>query len=247
MIGVFDSGIGGLSALLPLEALLPKADILYYADTASLPLGEKSDEEIRARTLRALCFFAQAGVDGVLLACGTASSLLTEECKESFAFPMMDIISPTEAAIKSMPKRARVLLLGTPAAIRSGVFASALARRGSTVFSLPCPRFVRLAEGGAPYSARVIRKTLAPACALAPDAVVLGCTHFPFLKEEIAATLKSTRLIDAAACAAAAAASRFDGEGKGEIRFFTTGDPQPFEKRASRVLRRAVKAQRITP
>lgn len=247
MIGVFDSGIGGLSALAPLEALLPRADVLYYADTAFLPLGEKSDAQILARLSRAFAFFEREGVNGVLLACGTASSLLTKKCKESFAFPVVNIISPTRAVAKSLPKGTRVLLLGTPATIRSGVFASALARQESTVFSLPCPRFVCLAERGTPHASRVIRKTLAPALALAPDAVVLGCTHFPFLKEEIAAFFGNARLIDPAACAAAAAASQFDGNGGGERRFFTTGEPLPFAKRASCILRREIKAERITP
>ena len=71
MIGVFDSGVGGLSAFLPLRSLLPSADLLYYADTAALPLGEKSDGEILARVRRALGFFERMGVSGVLLACGT--------------------------------------------------------------------------------------------------------------------------------------------------------------------------------
>lgn len=246
MIGVFDSGVGGLSALLPLKELLPNADILYYADTAALPLGEKSDEEIRARIACALRFFERAGVDGVLLACGTASSLITKECKESFAFDIIDIISPTEAVIKSLCGDARVLLLATPAAVRSSVFASALARRKNTVFSLACPRFVRLAEKGTPAPPRAVRRTLTHAVSLAPDAIVLGCTHFSHLKSEISRALPGVRLIDAAACAAAGAAARLLGEGKGEVQFLVTGDPFAFARKASAILRHPVTAKKIT-
>ena len=247
MIGIFDSGVGGLSALMPLRTLLPNADLVYYADTAALPLGEKSDREIRDRLTRALRFFDHTGVDGVLLACGTASSLLTKECKESFAFPIIDIISPTKAVIKSLGRDARVLLLATPAAVRSSRFASALVRKESTVFSLACPRFVTLAERGAPVSARAVYRTLAPTLALKPDAVVLGCTHFSHLKREIADALPEAKIIDAAACAAAGAAARMSGAGRGEERFFVTGDPVRFAKRASLLLRRPVTAEKITP
>ena len=247
MIGVFDSGVGGLSALAPLERLLPKADLWYYADTAALPLGTKSDEEIRERIMRALCFFEAMGAEGVLLACGTASSLLTKECKQRFAFQIVDILSPTAMTAGSLPRDARVLLLATPAAVRAGVFSAALARKKATVFSLPCPRFVRLAELGAPIPSRAVRRTLAPARFLQPTAVVLGCTHFSLLKEEISAHLPHTRVIDAAACGAAAAAARFGGGGCGERRFLVTGDPQRFARRASVILHRHIHAEHITP
>ncbi len=246
MIGVFDSGVGGLSALIPLEGLMPRADLLYYADTAALPLGMKSDEEILDRLSLALRFFERAGVSGVLLACGTASSLLTKECKEKFSFPIIDIISPAAVAAKGLPKHSRVLLLATPAAIRAGAFASALARKNQPLFSLPCPRLVRLAERGkaSPFA---MRRALGIAPRMKSDAVVLGCTHFSHLKAEISRLLPSARLIDAAHCAAAAAAARFDHEGKGIRRFLVTGDPYRFEKRASAILRRPVKAEKITP
>lgn len=246
MIGVFDSGVGGLSALMPLQKLCPHADILYYADTASLPLGMKSDEEILARLTLALRFFENAGVSGVLLACGTASSLLTKECKESFAFPIIDIIVPAATAVKSLPKTSKVLLLATPAAIKAERFSSALVRKGQTLFSLPCPRLVPLAEKGkAPISA--VRRAVLPALRLNPDAIVLGCTHFSHLKGELSTLMPKARLIDAAYCAAAATASRLENIGEGRCRFLTTGNPVRFEKRASLLLSRPVQAEKITP
>ena len=245
MIGVFDSGVGGLSALSPLISLLPRADILYYADTAALPLGVKSEEEILERLLLALRFFEQMGVSGVLLACGTASSLYREKCKETFPFRVIDVISPTAVAVKSLAKHARVLLLATPAAVRSGAFASAIVRREDTLFSIPAPRLVRLAEKGKP-SALAVERAIGIAPCLAPDAVVLGCTHFSHLKRELATLMPRARLIDAALCAAAAAASRFENEGGGRCRFLVTGNPDRFEARATRILNRPVVAEKLT-
>ena len=246
MIGVFDSGIGGLSALAPLTRLMPSADILYYADTAALPLGVKRDEEILERLLLALRFFEKAAVSGVLLACGTASGIYKEKCKEPFTFHIIDVISPTATAVRSLPKRDRVLLLATPAAVRSGIFASALARRDTTLFSIPCPRLVRLSEKGNASPARVER-AMGTAPLLHPDAVVLGCTHFSHLKPAISTLLPRARLIDAATCAAAAAASRFENAGKGTCRFLVTGDPTRFEARAEEILARPVRAEKIKP
>ena len=244
MIGVFDSGLGGLSALLPLLKLAPHADVLYYADTAALPLGEKSDAEIRARLHRALGFFAAEGVSGVLLACGTASSLLTDKCKESFTFPIIDILSPTASAIRALPKDASVLFLGTPASVRAARFPSALARGASPVFSLPCPSLVRAAESGKPCR-KAIAHALAPAKALSPQAVVLGCTHFSLLAREIAAHFPSARMLDAASLGAAATAARVPTDGEGTLRFVTTDAPDRFSLCASRVLSRPVRAELI--
>ena len=246
MIGVFDSGVGGLAALVPLTRILPRADILYYADTAALPLGTKSDEEILERLLIALRFFERVGVSGVLLACGTASGLYREKCKELFPFHVIDVISPAATAARSLPKNDRILLLATPAAVRSGSFASTLARRDTTLFSVPCPRLVRLSEKGNATPPRVL-SALGAAPLLHPDAIVLGCTHFSHLKKAISSLFPRVRLIDAATCAAAAAASRFENAGRGECRFFVTGDPARFEARAERILNRPVSAEKIKP
>ena len=246
MIGVFDSGVGGLSALSPLAHLLPRADILYYADTAALPLGVKSEEEILERLLLALRFFEQAGVSGVLLACGTASSLLTQKCKASFAFPIVDIIAPTASALRALPKDTRTLFLGTPAAVRAARFPSLLARGAAPIFSLPCPALVSLAESGRASYRRVAR-VLSPARDLSPRAVVLGCTHFSLLSAEIAAVFPAAHIFDAAALGAAAAASRLSPSGEGTLRFRTTGDPAHFNERASRILSRTVRAEKLLP
>lgn len=247
MIGVFDSGVGGLSSLIPLKKLLPAADILYLADTAALPLGEKSDEEIRARIALALAFFDGEGADAVLLACGTASSLVTDECKAEFAFPIYDIIAPTASAARCLSKDARILLLSTPAAARAGRFAAAFARGSHPVYTLACPAFVHMAEGRIPKAPHRIERVLAPLFPLSPDVLVLGCTHFSLLKEEIALCYPEARIFDPAYCGAAAVAAHRKHADKeaGQVHFFTTGDPRPFAASASRILGHSITATKI--
>lgn len=250
MIGIFDSGVGGLSALAPLRRMMPNADLLYLADTAALPLGEKSDGEISSRVGRALALFRSKSVSAVLLACGTASSLITEECKARFPFPIFDIIKPTASTARSLPPSATTVLLSTEAAARAGAFASALSRRHLPVFTLACPAFVRMAESGKRPSRRAIRRILSPVLPLAPSGVILGCTHFSLLQSEIAAALPHARIFDAAALGAVALSAHLYGTkestGSGTTEFLVTGDPRRFQKAAARVLRRPVRAKQIS-
>lgn len=250
MIGLFDSGLGGLSALRPLRELLPEADLVYLADTEALPLGERSDEEIVGRVLRALGFLCALGADAVLLACGTASSIFPQKCKERFAFPVFDIIHPVAAAVKQIPRDTPVVLLSTEAAARSGRFAAALARGATPVLSLACPALVTLAEGKRIPSDDALARAVAPILPLCPDAVVLGCTHFSLLAPALSRLLPRTRFFDAAACGAVALAAdareKQAARGKGTLRFFATGDSRSFARGAARVLQRSVTAERIT-
>lgn len=249
MIGVFDSGLGGLAALAPLQGLLPTKDIYYLADTAALPLGEKSDAVIRARIHAALTFFEEKGAEAVLLACGTAGSLITRECKEEFTFPIFDIIQPTAEALKSSGCGARVAVLCTEAAARAGAFAAALARRDAPVFSLACPALVRIAEGDIIGRKRAVTRTLAPLFSVRPTAIVLGCTHFSLLQPVIAAHFPSAYILDAAACAASATAAYVMAhaakEEAGRTLFFTTGAPAPFSGKASRILGYSTHAEHL--
>lgn len=237
MIGVFDSGAGGLCALKELSRLRPASAFLYYADTAALPFGEKSPAFIRERIRRALSFFKEQGADAVLFACGTASSYLTGECKQSFTFPIFDILTPAAQAASGF---ARVGLIATKATVARAHFAAALAASGGrTVFSLACPTLVPLAEEGGRRGRREVRRALSPLVPAAPDALVLGCTHFSLLQAPIARALPRAVLIDAAAHAAKAVADALPGKEEAPLcRFAVTGRPEDFYRTACRVLGR---------
>lgn len=241
MIGVFDSGVGGLCALSHLCRLLPHTDILYYADTAHLPFGCREASEICAYTRRALAFFRTAQVDAVLVACGTAGSLALEKCKEDFTFPLFDVITPAAHAACEASHSKRIAVAATAATVKSGAFTravQAIAPRAE-VLSLACPAFVPLAEEGASAGEQffAVQKALSPIRDWQADTLILGCTHFPLLRGTIEALFPHLTIIDAAkegARALAAAVSVPEEEGR--VRFFVTEGASRFRERASFVL-----------
>lgn len=127
MIGVFDSGVGGLSSLLCLQELLPRADLVYYADEAHLPYGEKSADEICRLTEAACARLVREGATAILAACGTASSVALPYLKERFSVPIFGIAAPTAQAVAAVKTAGDILILATEASIRAGVFAREIA------------------------------------------------------------------------------------------------------------------------
>lgn len=240
MIGVFDSGVGGLSALLPLCKRMPWQSFWYYADTAALPLGEKTPRAVLARIKKALAFFEEKGAEAVLFACGTASSCLTSRLRAAVSFPIYDIISPVCARMKQGGRKKTTVLLGTSYTVKNGTFACALAR-SQPLFSLACPDFVPMAEGILPRTRERFVKTLSPLFPIHPHRIVLGCTHFSWLKKEIARTMPRATLIDAAACAAEAVARGAPHWAKAPcastpyMRFAVTKDQYGFYKRCRQI------------
>ena len=237
MIGVFDSGLGGLSAFLSLSRALPHTDLVYYADTAHLPLGEKSDGEIRSLVLDGVDFLARKGASHVLLACGTASAIALQKCKETFAFPVYGIIKAGCVAAARASQTGRVAVIATPATVASHAYASGIRalRPDAVVTELACPALVAAAET---RDVSCVRRALAPLQDLAADTLVLGCTHFPLLRQTIEALFPATDLIDPAALAANDTIRLHEKETcreKGTRALFTTGDPLLFTRRAEAV------------
>lgn len=182
-IGVFDSGIGGLTVVAALRRRLPGEAILYLGDTARLPYGTKSPETVTGYTRNNLAFLHQRGVKAVVVACNTASAL---------ALPHLRLLEPTWGVIEpgahqaAAVSRGRVGVIATEATVRSGAYAAALTglRPELEVRSQPCPLLVPLVEEGwhdDPLTAEVARRYLAPLLAAGIDTLVLGCTHYPLL------------------------------------------------------------------
>ncbi|MBO5653134.1 MAG: glutamate racemase [Clostridia bacterium] len=234
MIGVFDSGVGGLSAFLALARALPETDLAYYADSAHLPLGERSAEEIRALVLTGVCALEAMGATRVLLACGTASAVALSKCKETFTFPVYGILEAGCKAAAEASKNGRIAVIATPATIRShayGVGIRAL-RPEALVTELACPALVAAAETG---DLSAVKAALSPLSGVQADTLILGCTHFPLLREAIGREIPTARLIDPAALTADHLVSLCREDPKketGQRALFTTGDPLSFAKRA---------------
>ena len=245
MICVYDSGVGGLSTLAALRTLAPWADVLYLGDTARVPYGTRGTAAICRFAEAAIAYLGARAPRAVLCACGTVSTVYLPISRD-FGFPVFGVADAAiDAAIGRAPS-GRIAVLGTAATVRSGYFAAhILARRPDCIVrSVACPIFVALAECGMsdaedPIPALAARRLLAPLTDFDPEALILGCTHFPWLAPHIARALPRAQLVD---CGAAAVCSMLPllaaEEGGGRVEYLVTDDPRGFAETAERMLGR---------
>lgn len=192
-VGVFDSGLGGLSAVRELIKLLPQQKIIYLGDTARVPYGTRSEKSILRYTSQAIRFFQQKQVRMILIACGTVSSVALESLKQESRVPMIGIIEPTVKQALALTRNRKIGIIATPATIRSGAFHRALTAAGGPlqIWEKACPMFVPLVENGYidrddPVAALLIAEYLAPLKQAGIDTLILGCTHYPLIAPAIA-------------------------------------------------------------
>ncbi len=190
MIGVFDSGIGGLTVVKALRRNLPNYDIIYFGDTARTPYGTKSPETVVQYAIEDAEILLQKGAQMLVVACNTASSVATDTLEERFDVPIFEVISPAVNMAVSDPKRTRVGIIGTRATVNSGVYVDKIKaiRPEMKVYSEPCPLLVPLVEEGwlkKGETRKIVKKYLHPLKLKQIDVLILGCTHYPLLKEII--------------------------------------------------------------
>jgi glutamate racemase len=246
-IGVFDSGVGGLTVAAALSRALPEETILYLGDTARLPYGTKSEETVTRYTEKNLEFLEARGVKGVVVACNTASALALPHLAPRL--PLWGVIAPGASAA-ARRSRGRVGVIATESTIRSGAYATALAtaRPGLEIFSQACPLFVPLVEEGwfdDPITEAVARRYLAPLAAAHIDTLVLGCTHYPLLAPLLARVLgPEVALVDSAETVAAEVARDLAARGERSARrqapdhYYVTDDAARFGRLARAILAR---------
>ena len=248
-IGIFDSGVGGLTVQRAILETLPGLDTVYLGDTARVPYGTKSPEVVTQYSLRNVRFLVRQEVDMVVVACNTASAVALPALRAALDVPVVGVVEPGARAA-ARATRGRVGVIGTQSTVASGAYQRALAalRPGVTVEARACPLFVPLAEEGLTDPADeivrlVVHRYLAPLAALRIDTLVLGCTHYPLLAAAIAAEMPGVTMVDSAAAIAAEVAERFPGArggGEAEHRFFVTDTPGRFTAVAARFLGRRV-------
>lgn len=248
-IGVFDSGVGGLTVVSALRRLLPAESILYLGDTARLPYGTKSPETVIRYTQQNLAFLAGRGVKAIVLACNTASALALDQVEASV--PIWGVV---EAGAREAAQHSsgRVGILATETTVRSGAYARALSRLRPEleVRSQACPLFVPLVEEGwqdDPVTLEVARRYLEPLLAFGVDTLVLGCTHYPLLEPAIRGVAgPGVRLVSSAEAAATQVAEELtrmglqnepaETTGPARIQLCMTDNASHFESMARRIL-----------
>ncbi|HEY3924571.1 MAG TPA: glutamate racemase [Acidothermaceae bacterium] len=184
-IGVFDSGVGGLTVARAMLDLLPHEPLYYVADTANFPYGPKSIAEVRECTLRVLDQMVDHGVKMVVIACNSASSAMLRDARERYDVPVVEVIQPAVRKAVSATRNGRVGVIGTHATITSMAYEDAFAAAPQIdLTTAACPRFVEFVEAGITMSDELLgcaKEYLAPIVERGCDTLVLGCTHYPFL------------------------------------------------------------------
>lgn len=241
-IGVFDSGVGGLTVLRALKTLLPGEDFIYVGDTARVPYGSKSPETVRRFALEISAFLKKRGVKMIVAACNTVSAVALPELRRFFHGPVLGVIEPGARAAVAATKNRRVAIIGTEATIRSGAYESAIRHleRNVKTFSRPCPLLVPLVEEGwgkHPVTRAVAKECISPLLSKRVDALVLGCTHYPLLKPVLRRVVGRVELIDSAEETAKAVRSRLLQDGnlvnhgrRGHVSYFSSDDPRKFAR-----------------
>ncbi len=229
MIGVFDSGVGGLSVV---KHIIEKfnSDIVYLGDTARLPYGTKSKDTVAKYSLQSASFLAKKGVDAIVIACNTASSVAVDIVRSRFELPVFGVIEP---AAKKASRFNRVCVIGTESTVESNAYPLKIKRFNKDVFveQRACPLFVPLVEAGwidDEITYLVAKRYLKN---LQCDALILGCTHYPLLKNVIKRVAKDVELIDSGEALVEMVEDRKElFKGSGKLECFTTDSKDKFSQ-----------------
>ena len=248
-IGVFDSGIGGLTVVRALRRHLPFENVVYFGDTARVPYGPKSPQVVREYAAQDADFLLSHGVKMIVVACNTVSAVALDVVNKRARVPVLGVIAPGAVAAAAATARKRIGVIGTQATIGSGAYVHALRQldAGITVFSAPCPLFVPLAEEGwvdHPATQLIAREYLFPLKLEKIDTLILGCTHYPVLRSAIGAVMDAgVALIDSGEAAAQEVGRTLDTEGlrnasrqRANLKFFVSDLPAKFAEIGERFL-----------
>ena len=245
-IGVFDSGVGGLTVLRAIHAALPLEPTVYLGDTARVPYGPKSQETVRRYAVQAAEFLVDRGIKALVIACNTATAHAHATLAEALDIPVLGVIDPGAREAAEASRSGVIGVIGTRGTIESGTYERAIRsyRSDADVRSRACPLFVSLAEEGwvtgdvAELTARTYLEDLLDA---GIDTLVLGCTHYPLLTPLLAHVAgEGVRLVDSAEATARATARIVPhaepGSGAPPREYYVTDDPRRFEELAGRFL-----------
>jgi glutamate racemase len=251
-VGVFDSGVGGLTVLRALLDRIPNADYLYFGDTARLPYGSKSAATVAHYAVGAVQYLQAQGADLLVIACNTATALALDEIKAAAGVPVIGVVEPGAEAAAAASRNHKVVVIGTEATISSHAYRRALEGRKVTVREKACPLFVPLVEEGwaeHPVTEQVAKIYLSEAFAddagdSDADVLVLGCTHYPLIKPLLRRVApEHIAIVDSAESTAQAVARQLHVEpvesGRRDLpalKFFATDSAEKFRTMGTRFL-----------
>lgn len=249
-IGIFDSGLGGISVVRAVMDLLPHEHLIYFGDTARVPYGPKSKDTVVRFAREITHFLIEHDVKMVVVACNTASAVALESLQRQFDIPIVGVIHPGAQAALNYSRKKRIGVIGTMSTIRSEAYSRSVHEVDprSLVLSQACPLLVPLVEEDWPQDeviSQVLQHYLNPFQEAAVDTLILGCTHYPYLKESIQAVMgPEVKLVDSGEETARVVEGILkqkdlisdSAEDPGKHRFYVSDFPQQFQETASRFL-----------
>jgi len=242
-IGIFDSGIGGLTVVAEIIKQLPNENVIYFGDTGRYPYGPRSREIIKRFSRQNINFLLEKGVKFIVVACNTASAYALEYVKRIYSIPMIGVVKPGSEAAANFTGNGRIGVIGTEGTVTSCAYQKALRKinKSFRIIAKPCPLFVSLAEEGyidKPAALLIAKDYLSEIKRKKIDTLVLGCTHYPLLKNVIANVMgKGVTLVDSAEQTATAVKDTLErlklgnpSKKTGGKRFYVSDSPDKFKR-----------------
>lgn len=255
-IGIFDSGVGGLTILKAVSELLPSENIIYFGDSAHIPYGTKSKEAVTKFSVEILKFLESKKVKLVIVACNTASALSLPTLQKIAKETVLGVIEPAAKKANETCKNGKIAVLATQATVKSKTYKKTLLKlnKNLKIFEFACPLLVPLIEDKTLLNKllpQMLSFYLSPVKKSGADTLILGCTHYPIIKKQIAKALgPKVELIDSAQNVAIKVKDFLEGKnllnkkGRGQIKVFASDDPKNFEQASKAILnKKNIKAQ----
>jgi len=256
-IGVFDSGVGGLTVLKKLAAEMPEENYIYFGDTARVPYGEKPKEQLIGFGREILDWYKQNDVKMVLMACNTSSSVVLDVVQKEYDFPILGLIKPTVEYIASL-NVTKIGLIATSATVKSEAYRKAINTLDSNkeVYQIPCPGLVEMVESdkvNTIEAKKLLSSYISPLMGKNVEKIILGCTHYPYFSDEIFdLTQKSDLLIDPSIYIVKAAKNKLEEmnllnkSGCGSRKYYVSSNPDIFVNVGSKFFSDCKEAEEIS-
>lgn len=242
-IGIFDSGIGGLTVVKAITELLPNENIIYFGDSEHMPYGNKTDSEIIGYVLDVVRYISQFELKSIVIACNTADSVARKKVVESYDVPVFGVVDPASRMAAETTVNKRVGVIATAATVQSGSYEAAIGKYDQSieVFTKACPLLATMVEEGRFHKGDIVIETvlneyLEPLKDKDIDTLILGCTHYPLLIDIIKEIMPDVQIISSSQCAAQSIMQELKDrdllkETPGnDHRYFVSSDPERFKK-----------------